>query len=161
MGPFSADVRSGKPTPEETSRVRRVDPAQASASSGSFVRWSYDGPDSFESHLVVETSPICACLWMSAIAAACPGPCDARLVLAVWKPATWKHGWSKHGSSIKPSTTIWIMLEPCLLQPCFRVAGERRSQAARLMAFVMLSSAAAPENGSRSWPWCLNWHLAE
>ena len=38
-------------------------------------------------------------------------------------PATWKHGWSKHGSSIKPSTTELIMLEPFLLQPCFHVAG--------------------------------------
>ena len=44
-------------------------------------------------------------------------------------PATWKHGWSKHGSSITRQIQAicecfdGIMLEPCLLQPCFHVAG--------------------------------------
>ena len=38
-------------------------------------------------------------------------------------PATWKHGWSKHGSSIINSVVEGFMLEPCLLQPCFHVAG--------------------------------------
>ena len=31
----------------------------------------------------------------------------------------------KHGSSIKPSKTEWVMLEPYLLQPCLHVAGTR------------------------------------
>ena len=44
-------------------------------------------------------------------------------------PATWKHGWSKQGSSIINYTEYicecfdGTMLEPCLLQPCFHVAG--------------------------------------
>ena len=38
-------------------------------------------------------------------------------------PATWKHGWSKHGSSIIHSVFEGFMLEPCLLQPCFHVPG--------------------------------------
>ena len=38
-------------------------------------------------------------------------------------PATWTHGWSKHGSSTKPSTTEWILLESCLHQQGLHVAG--------------------------------------
>ena len=38
------------------------------------------------------------------------------------QPATWKHGWSKHGSSMIISVFEGFMLEPCLLQPCFHVA---------------------------------------
>ena len=43
-------------------------------------------------------------------------------------PGRVKNAWSKHGSNINPSTTEWIMLEPCLLQPCFHVAGWQESQ---------------------------------
>ena len=38
-------------------------------------------------------------------------------------PATRKHGWSKHDSSIINLVVEGFMLEPCLLQPCFHVAG--------------------------------------
>ena len=37
-------------------------------------------------------------------------------------PATWKHGWSKHGSRRVHQIHIWIegiILEPCWLRPCF------------------------------------------
>ena len=41
------------------------------------------------------------------------------------RPATWKHGWSKYGSSIIPSKDMQITcsLKPCLLQPCYHIAG--------------------------------------
>ena len=38
-------------------------------------------------------------------------------------PATKTHGWSKHGSSRIRYVFDDLMLEPCLLQPCFHVAG--------------------------------------
>ena len=50
-----------------------------------------------------------------------------RRPAALRVPATCKHGWSKHGFSRIPSNTIGcfdgILLKPCLLQPCFHVAG--------------------------------------